>query len=146
METTHLISHIEALIFASDRPLTPLDITDLLNNAFGFMEDKILLDQVETAVEGISEKYRSDFYPFELRQSGGGFQFLTKKDYHKTVAQLNGDKFLKRLSSASLETLAIIAYKQPVTKGEIEAIRGVSSDYACSKAPGKRIDYYQWSK
>ena len=139
METTHLISHIEALIFASDRPLTPLDITDLLNNAFGFMEDKILLDQVETAVEGISEKYRSDFYPFELRQSGGGFQFLTKKDYHKTVAQLNGDKFLKRLSSASLETLAIIAYKQPVTKGEIEAIRGVSSDYAVQKLLEKEL-------
>jgi len=139
METTHLISHIEALIFASDRPLTPLDITDLLNNAFGFMEDKILLDQVETAIEGISEKYRSDFYPFELRQSGGGFQFLTKKDYHKTVAQLNGDKFLKRLSSASLETLAIIAYKQPVTKGEIEAIRGVSSDYAVQKLLEKEL-------
>jgi len=139
METTHLISHIEALIFASDRPLTLLDITDLLNNAFGFMEDKISLDQVESAIEGITEKYGSDFYPFELRQSGGGWQFLTKKDYHKTIAQLNGDKFLKRLSSASLETLAIIAYKQPVTKGEIEAIRGVSSDYAVQKLLEKEL-------
>jgi segregation and condensation protein B len=139
METTHLISHIEALIFASDRPLTALDITDLMNNAFGFMEDKISLDQVESAIDGITEKYSSDFYPFELRQSGGGFQFLTKKDYHKTVAQLNGDKFLKRLSAASLETLAIIAYKQPVTKGEIEAIRGVSSDYAVQKLLEKEL-------
>ena len=139
METTHLISHIEALIFASDRPLTSLDITDLLNNAFGFMEDKISLDQVESAIEGITEKYSSDFYPFELRQSGGGWQFLTKKDYHKTIAQLNGDKFLKRLSPASLETLAIIAYKQPVTKGEIEAIRGVSSDYAVQKLLEKEL-------
>jgi len=139
METTHLISHIEALIFASDRPLTTLDITDLINNAFGFMEDKISLDQVESAIEGITGKYSSDFYPFELRQSGGGFQFLTKKDYHKTVAQLNGEKFLKRLSAASLETLAIIAYKQPVTKGEIEAIRGVSSDYAVQKLLEKEL-------
>ena len=139
METTHLISHIEALIFASDRPLTPLDITDLVNNAFGFMEDKISLDQVESAIEGITEKYSSDFYPFELRKSGGGWQFLTKKDYHKTVAQLNGDKFLKRLSPASLETLAIVAYKQPVTKGEIEAIRGVSSDYAVQKLLEKEL-------
>ena len=139
METTQLISHIEALIFASDRPLTPLDITDLLNSAFGFMEDKISLDQVESAIEGITEKYHSDFYPFELRQSGGGWQFLTKKDYHKTVAQLNGDKFLKRLSAASLETLAIVAYKQPVTKGEIEAIRGVSSDYAVQKLLEKEL-------
>ncbi|MGK2861549.1 MAG: SMC-Scp complex subunit ScpB [Chitinophagaceae bacterium] len=139
MEITNLIPHIEALIFASDKPVTSLDITDLLNSAFGFMEDKISLDQVEAAIEGINEKYGSEFYPFELRQSGGGWQFLTKKEYHKTVAQLNGDKFLKRLSSAALETLSIIAYKQPVTKGEIESIRGVSSDYAVQKLLEKEL-------
>lgn len=139
MEIANLIPHVEALIFASDKPLTTLELTDLVNNAFGFMEDKISLDQVEAAVEGVTEKYASEFYPFEMRQSGGGWQFLTKKDYHKTIAQLNGDKFLKRLSAASLETLAIIAYKQPVTKGEIEAIRGVSSDYAVQKLLEKEL-------
>ena len=139
MEITNLIPHIEALIFASDKPLTSLDITELLNNAFGFMEDKITLDQVEASIEGITEKYSSEFYPFEMRQSGGGWQFLTKKEYHKTIAQLNGEKFLKRLSAASLETLAIVAYKQPVTKGEIEAIRGVSSDYAVQKLLEKEL-------
>jgi segregation and condensation protein B len=139
MELTNLIPHIEALIFASDKPLTSLEITELANNAFGFMEDKISLDQVEAAVEGIVEKYSSEFYPFEMRQSGGGWQFLTKKEFHKTVAQLNGEKFLKRLSAASLETLAIIAYKQPVTKAEIEAIRGVSSDYAVQKLLEKEL-------
>jgi segregation and condensation protein B len=133
MEISNLIPHIEALIFASEKPLTTLEITDLINNAFGFMEDKITLDQIESAIEGILEKYKAEFYPFEVRESGGGWQFLTKKDYHKTVGQLNGDKFLKRLSTAALETLSIIAYKQPVTKGEIEAIRGVSSDYAIQK-------------
>lgn len=133
MEITGLIPHIEALIFASDKPLSVLEITGLLNNAFGFMEDKIPLDQIEAAMEGIVEKYASEFYPFEMVQSGGGWQFLTKKEYHKTVAQLNGEKFMKRLSAAALETLAIIAYKQPVTKGEIEAIRGVSADYAVQK-------------
>lgn len=133
MEITNLIPHIEALIFASDKPLTTLELTELVNNALGFMEDKITLDQVESSLEGIVEKYNSEFYPFEVKMSGGGWQFLTKKEYHKTVAQINGEKFLKRLSSAALETLAIIAYKQPVTKGEIEAIRGVSSDYAVQK-------------
>jgi len=133
MEISNLIPHIEALIFASEKPLTTLEITDLINNAFGFMEDKITLDQIESAIEGILEKYRAEFYPFEVRESGGGWQFLTKKEYHKTVGQLNGEKFLKRLSTAALETLSIIAYKQPVTKGEIEAIRGVSSDYAIQK-------------
>ncbi len=139
MEITNLIPHVESLIFASDKPLTSLELVELVNNAFGFMEDKITLDQVETAVEGILEKYNSEFYPFEVKMSGGGWQFLTKKEFHKTVAQLNGEKFLKRLSSASLETLAIIAYKQPVTKGEIEAIRGVSSDYAVQKLLEKEL-------
>jgi segregation and condensation protein B len=133
MEISNLIPHIEALIFASEKPLTTLEITDLINNAFGFMEDKIMLDQIESAIEGILEKYKAEFYPFEVRESGGGWQFLTKRDFHKTVAQLNGDKFLKRLSTAALETLSIVAYKQPVTKSEIESIRGVSSDYAIQK-------------
>lgn len=139
MEVTQLIPHVEALIFASDRALSTLELTDLINQAFGFMEDKIPMDQVEAAVEGIAEKYAAEFYPFEVRQSGGGWQFLTKKEFHKTIAQLNGDKFLKRLSVAALETLAIIAYKQPVTKGEIEAIRGVSSDYAVQKLLEKEL-------
>lgn len=139
MEIGHIIPHIEALVFASDRPLTAMDITELVNNAFGFMEDKITLDQVESSLEGIVEKYQSEFYPFEMRESGGGWQFLTKKDFHKTVAQLNGEKFLKRLSNAALETLAIIAYKQPITKGDIEAIRGVSSDYSIQKLLEKEL-------
>ncbi|WEK35944.1 MAG: SMC-Scp complex subunit ScpB [Candidatus Pseudobacter hemicellulosilyticus] len=139
MEIGNLIPHIEALIFASEKPLTSMEITELINNAFGFMEDKIVLDQVETSLEGIVEKYSAEFYPFEVRESGGGWQFLTKRDYHKTVAQLNGDKFLKRLSTAALETLSIVAYKQPVTKAEIEAIRGVSSDYAIQKLLEKEL-------
>jgi segregation and condensation protein B len=139
MEISNLIPHIEALVFASDKPLSASEITELVNQAFGFMEDKVVTEQVDAAIEGIVEKYDSEFYPFEVRQSGGGWQFLTKKDYHKTVAQLNGEKFLKRLSAAALETLAIIAYKQPVTKGEIEAIRGVSSDYAVQKLLEKEL-------
>jgi segregation and condensation protein B len=138
-DVSNLIPHIEALIFASDKPLTTLEIVELVNNALGYMDDKVPLDQVESALEGIVEKYSADFYPFEVRQSGGGWQFLTRKEFHKTVAQLNGDKFLKRLSAAALETLAIIAYKQPVTKGEIEAIRGVSSDYAVQKLLEKEL-------
>src|SRR6185369_13926245 len=129
----------EALIFASDKPLTGTEITELVNQAFGFMEDKVVEEQVDAAIEGIVEKYSAEFYPFEVRESGGGWQFLTKKDYHKTVAQLNGEKFLKRLSTAALETLSIIAYKQPITKSEIEAIRGVSSDYSIQKLLEKEL-------
>ena len=139
MDISNLITHIEALIFASEKPLTSMDVVELINNAFGFMEDKVTLDQVETSIDGIREKYAAEFYPFELRQSGGGWQFLTKKEFHKTIAQLNGEKFLKRLSTAALETLAIIAYKQPITKSEIEAIRGVNSDYSIQKLLEKEL-------
>ena len=63
-----MIPHIEALIFASDKPLTPIDVTELINNAFGFMDDKVTMEQVQTAIEGIAEKYRSDFYPLKSRK------------------------------------------------------------------------------
>src|SRR3984957_10508138 len=133
MEISEIIPHIEALIFASDKPLTSMELTELINNAFGFMDEKFTLDQIQSAIDGIVEKYKTEFYPFEIKQSGGGLQFLTKKEYYKTIAQLNGEKFLKRLSNAALETLAIIAYKQPITKSEIESIRGVNCDYAVQK-------------
>jgi segregation and condensation protein B len=139
MEIANLITHIEALIFASEKPLTAIEITELVNSAFGFMDDKVVIDQVETSIQGVKEKYSAEFFPFELRESGGGWQFLTKRDYHQTIAQLNGDKFLKRLSTAALETMAIIAYKQPITKSEIEAIRGVNCDYSIQKLLEKEL-------
>ncbi|MGH2552820.1 MAG: SMC-Scp complex subunit ScpB [Chitinophagaceae bacterium] len=139
MTTSDLIPHIEALIFASEKPLTTLEITELINNLPEAEDEKIKLDKIESALEGIREKYTADFYPFEVKQTGGGWQFLTRPAFHSTVAQLNGEKFLKRLSAAALETLAIIAYKQPVTKGEIESIRGVSCDYSVQKLLEKEL-------
>ncbi len=139
MELSEIIPHIEALIFASEKPLTNPEIVELINNAFGFMDQRVSPDQVESCMQGICEKYQSEFYPFEVRESGGGWQFLTKKEFHKTLVQLNGERFLKRLSNAALETLAIIAYKQPVTKGEIESIRGVNSDYSMQKLLEKEL-------
>jgi segregation and condensation protein B len=139
MEISFIIPHVEAIVFASEKPVTTIDLVELLNNALGFMEDRATLDQVESALDAITEKYQSEFYPFQVIQSGGGWQFLTKKQYHATVAQLNGQKFLKRLSTAALETLSIIAYKQPITKGEIENIRGVNCDYAVQKLLEKEL-------
>lgn len=141
MELSDLVPHIEALIFASDKPLSSLEITELLDNV---IEERASIEKVEKAIEAIVEKYNSDSagyqnYPFEVKRVGGGWQFLTKKEFHNTVAQLNGDKFLKRLSAAALETLAIIAYKQPITKGEIETIRGVNCDYSVQRLLEKEL-------
>ncbi len=136
MELERLMPHLEALVFASDRPLTQLELTEYLATA---LEEPVTGEQVSVCLDAVREKYDSDFYPFCLREIGGGFQFLTKKAYHKTVLQLNGDKHLKKLSAAALETLAIIAYKGPITKSDIEFIRGVSADYSIQKLLEKEL-------
>src|SRR4051812_42987341 len=112
MDIEQLMPHVEALIFASERPLTQMEITELLGQA---LETSIESERIATCIDAILEKYEAEYYPFQLKEIGGGFQFLTKKIFHKTVLQLNGDKHIKKLSNAAMETLSIIAYKQPIT-------------------------------
>jgi len=137
METEQLIPHVEALIFASERPLPQMEIVTLLHQVL--TEEVIDGDQIAVCIQAIREKYNTGFYPFELKEAGGGFQFLTKKQYHQTVLQLNGDKYIRKLSAAAMETLAIIAYRQPVTRADIEFIRGVSSEYSIQKLLDKEL-------
>ena len=87
----------------------------------------------------ISEKYKDDSYSFHLIKSGGGYQFLTKPAYQASIGILLKQQSKKRLSTSALETLSIIAYKQPVTKLEIEQIRGVNCDYAVHKLLDKGL-------
>jgi segregation and condensation protein B len=136
MDIEQLMPHVEALIFASERPITQMELTEMIGQA---MEESIEAERIATCLDAIREKYDAHYYPFQLREAGGGYQFLTKKAYHKTVLQLNGDKHIKKLSAAAMETLAIIAYKQPITKSEIEFIRGVSADYSIQKLLDKEL-------
>lgn len=136
MDIEQLMPHVEALIFASERPITMIEMTEMIGLA---LEETIEAERIATCIDAIREKYEASYYPFQLREAGGGYQFLTKKAYHKTVLQLNGDKFIKKLSTAAMETLAIIAYKQPITKSEIEFIRGVSADYSIQKLLEKEL-------
>ncbi len=130
MDIEQLMPHVEALIFASERPITQIEITEMVGQA---MEEPIEAERIATCIDAIREKYEAEYYPFHLKEAGGGYQFLTKKAFHKTVLQLNGDKHIKKLSSSAMETLSIIAYKQPITKSDIEFIRGVSADYSIQK-------------
>ena len=139
MELSDIALHTEALIFASEKPLSLPEITDLINQAFGFLEETFSQDQIHGLVQEISSKYDAPGFAFGITETGGGWQFLTKPDFHKTIAQLHGEKIVKRLSVAAIETLAIIAYRQPVTKGEIENIRGVNSDYSIQKLLEKEL-------
>lgn len=136
MDIEQLMPHVEALIFASERPITQIEITEMIGQA---MEQTIETDRIATCIDAIREKYDAEYYPFQLKEAGGGYQFLTKKAFHKTVLQLNGDKHIKKLSAAAMETLSIIAYKQPITKAEIEFIRGVSADYSIQKLLEKEL-------
>jgi segregation and condensation protein B len=136
MDIEQLMPHVEALIFASERPLTQIEMTEILGQA---LETVIETGRISICLDAIREKYDAEYYPFQLKEIGGGYQFLTKKAFHKTVLQLNGDKHIKKLSTAAMETLSIIAYKQPITKSEIEYIRGVSADYSIQKLLEKEL-------
>lgn len=136
MDIEQLMPHVEALIFASERPITQMELTEMIGQA---MEESVEEERIATCIDAIREKYDAAYYPFQLREAGGGYQFLTKKAFHNTVLQLNGDKHIKKLSTAAMETLSIIAYKQPITKSEIEFIRGVSADYSIQKLLDKEL-------
>jgi segregation and condensation protein B len=131
-----LKQHIEALIFCSENCITLDEIQASLKLSMGWeVGDEDLL----TAIEEIRLKYLPEDFAFELCEIAEGYQFLTKKEYHSTLAALLQHKAKKKLSVAQMETLAIIAYKQPISKTEIEHIRGVNCDYAVQKLLEKEM-------
>jgi segregation and condensation protein B len=131
-----LSQHVESLVFASDTPLPLEEMQACLEETFGMA---IHPEELERAVRHLQERYQDPQYAFEIVELAGGFQFLTKGAYHQTVGTLLKQKNKRRLSQAALETLSIIAYKQPVSKSEMEKIRGVNCDYALQKLLEKEL-------
>jgi segregation and condensation protein B len=131
-----LEQHIEALIFASETAISPEEIIASLKAVYGWELSK---DDVSESVNRIKLKFSDDDFSFELNEIAGGYQFLSKKDFHGAIHVMLQLKEKKRLSTAALETLAIIAYKQPITKPELEQIRGVSCDYSIQKLLEKEL-------
>jgi segregation and condensation protein B len=137
MALDNLHQQIEALVFSSETAVGLSDIKQCLERVFPEeMFDEVVLEKV---LDDIREKFTSDIYAFELRVIGGGYQFFTKPLYHPIVASLIGQKEKKRLSTAALETLSIIAYRGPVTKSDCERIRGVNCDYSVEKLLEKEL-------
>lgn len=132
----YLANHIEALIFCSPKPISEKELQSCLKEMF---EADVPEKDITDGVEKLDKKYKSDDFSFELIQCGGGYQFLTKPAYQASIGILLKQQSKKRLSNSSLETLAIIAYKQPVTKSEVEQIRGVNCDYAVQKLLEKEL-------
>ena len=128
--------NIEAIIFSAEAPVTAEELLKHLNKD---NDTPLNTDEVEGIIQVIKDKYANDLFPFEIGETGGGYQFLTKADYHIVVSSYLNRNTVKRLTTAALETLAIIAYKQPVTKNIIETIRGVNADYTIQKLMEKEL-------
>ena len=123
---------LEALLFASDEILT----TDRIKSIVPGIPDGRKIRQM---VDKINEHLAKERHPFEVVEIGGGYQFRTVSYYYPWVVQLFKEKAARKLSIQSLECLAIISYKQPITKAEIESIRGVMSDGAMKTLLEKRL-------
>jgi segregation and condensation protein B len=123
---------LEAILFASDELLTTARLKTILPNNPDARE-------INGMVEKINRQLQNERHPFEIVEIGGGYQFKTVAYYHPWVRQIFKEKASKRLSIQALECLSIIAYRQPLSKAEIEAIRGVLSDGAMKTLLEKRL-------
>jgi segregation and condensation protein B len=124
---------IEALIFGSDEPLTAGQIVSIISSAEDSgLRMRITEDEVLQHIRQLNAEYVRAGRAFRIIQVAGGYQFATMPEYADWLGKMMKEKAKRKLSPSALETLAIIAYKQPVTKPEIEAIRGVSADYVIS--------------
>ena len=111
---------IEAVLFASDVPVE----MEKLNSITGMLSETEILD----IIDYLNKELDAQGHPFRIVEVAGGFQFETMPQYGSFVEKLFRTKTRPKLTRASLETLAIVAYRQPITRAEIESLRGVDSD------------------
>ncbi|MEK6336521.1 MAG: SMC-Scp complex subunit ScpB [Acidobacteriota bacterium] len=120
----------EALIFVADEPISAKSIADVL---------KVEREAVETAIGELAKEYERRNGGLQMREIAGGWQIATRPEYHEQIRAYLKSRPSAKLSLASLETLAVIAYKQPVTVPEILEIRGVQSPSAIKTLLDKRL-------
>ena len=129
-ELSELVAVVEALVFVADEPITSKLIGEVLG------EDK---QTVDAAVEQLRVEYENRDSGLQVREVAGGWQIATRTEFHEEVRKFLKTRPSAKLSLASLETLAVIAYKQPVTVPEILEIRGVQSASAIKTLLDKRL-------
>lgn len=114
---------IEALLFVSDEPVPVARVAKILESD---------TPAVSEALENLAEEYREAERGFQLREVAGGWRLYTHPAYHEAIEQYVLSWDTRRLSQAALEALAVIAYHQPVTRGGVNAVRGVNSEAVIS--------------
>lgn len=129
-EISEIVALAEALIFVSDEPLTVKTLAEVLE------EDR---ETIIAAVENLRDDYDARGSGLQIREVAGGWQLATRTEHHETIRKFLKARPSAKLSLASLETLAVIAYKQPVTVPEILEIRGVQSASAIKTLLDKRL-------
>ena len=132
----HLTQHIEALVFTTDHAISVKEIKACLEETF---DTKVETKDIEAAIAQLQQQYSEGQYAFDLLEISEGFQFMTKPAYHAVIGTYLKQTTKKRLSQAALETLSIVAYRQPISRVELEAIRGVSCDYSVQKLLEKEL-------
>lgn len=115
---------IEGILFASGEPVKTAKLAVVLECS---------VDEIERAVEELKTEYDRDKRGFAIIEISEGYQISSRPDYYKYIREILGEQRNQPLSNAAMEALAIIAYKQPVTRGMIEKVRGVNSDGCVSR-------------
>lgn len=127
---------LEALIFSAVEPISFKTIHSTIEE---FLDVEVPHEDIEQALNQLEEYYTVEDRAIEIVQLSGGYQFMTKGAFYPLIEKHLKQKYSKRLTKSALETLSIIAYKQPVTKTEVDSIRGVNSDYAIQKLLNKDL-------
>ncbi len=127
IDGTRLSSVIEAIIFASTEPVSARKLTDII--AQGEEQLELETGAIDNFVEKLNRRYEENGLAFEIRTVGGGYTFATRKRFESWLSIFQHEEAYRKLSQAAIETLAIVAYKQPITKPEVDDIRGVDSGY-----------------
>lgn len=122
---------VEALIFASTQSITVKEIHHIIQCVE--VDETIDLDAIEQVIIRIELKYQNPQFAISLQHLNSGYQFLSKPAFYPLINQLQFHRAKKKLSQAALETLSIVAYRQPITKLEVEQIRGVNCDYSIQR-------------
>lgn len=122
-DLTEILAPIEAMLVSSDRPLKPASIADALAV---YLDQAVDTDQIEHAIEQLNQQYTQHARAFTVVEVSGGYRMMTRPEHAPVIAAMHRSRATTRLSKPALETLAIIAYRQPITRAELEAIRGVA--------------------
>lgn len=127
VDGTRLTSVIEALIFSSPEPISWEKLSSIIHES----EEELNLDRdiILRIVEQLNRRFEENDLSFRIEETGGGFTFVTQPRFHPWLSIFQHENAYRKLSQSAIETLAIVAYRQPITKPEVDSIRGVDSGY-----------------